>query len=155
MALSSANVASSGASVSRRALIMAREGAALLTVRDLDKPEIIDIGRRFHDLGFKIHATVGTAMALREHGIPVHVVRRLSEARPNIGDLLDGREVNYVISTSTKGRQPGMDEVKMRRKAVESSIGLITALDTARAILDCLESGRTLAEIPLVDITEI
>lgn len=134
---------------------MAREGAVLLTVRDLDKPEIVDIGRRFHDLGFKIHATVGTATALREHGIPVHVVRRLSEARPNIGDLLDGREVNYVISTSTKGRQPGMDEVKMRRKAVESSISLITALDTARAILDCLESGRTLAEIPLVDITEI
>ena len=136
-------------------LEMAREGAVLLTVRDLDKPEIIGIGRRFHDLGFKIHATVGTATALREHGIPVHVVRRLSEARPNIGDLLDGREVNYVISTSTKGRQPGMDEVKMRRKAVESSISLITALDTARAILDCLESGRTLAEIPLVDITEI
>ncbi|WP_329886245.1 carbamoyl-phosphate synthase large subunit [Pseudoramibacter faecis] len=134
---------------------MAREGAVLLTVRDLDKPEIIGIGRRFHDLGFTIHATVGTATALREQGIPVHVVRRLSEARPNIGDLLDGREVNYVISTSTKGRQPGMDEVKMRRKAVESSISLITALDTARAILDCLESERTLAEIPLVDITKI
>lgn len=102
-----------------------------------------------------IHATVGTAKVLRENGVPVHIVRRLSEAKPNIGDLLEAREVNYVISTSTKGRQPGMDEVKMRRKAVESSISLLTSLDTARALLGCLESDKTMADIPLVDLNSI
>jgi carbamoyl-phosphate synthase large subunit len=134
---------------------MDRSGGVILTVRDRDKKEIVDIGRRFHDLGFLIHATVGTAKVLRENGVPVHIVRRLSEAKPNIGDLLEAREVNYVISTSTKGRQPGMDEVKMRRKAVESSISLLTSLDTARALLGCLESDKTMADIPLVDLNSI
>jgi carbamoyl-phosphate synthase large subunit len=141
--------------VARGGADMVRTGSVLLTVQDRDKPEIVDIGRRFHDLGFKLNATVGTAEVLREHGLPVHVVRRLSEARPNIGDLLDGREVDYVVSTATKGRQPGIDEVKMRRKAVDNSITLMTALDTVRALLSCLESKRTLADIPLVDITKI
>jgi len=134
---------------------MSRKGGVLLTVRNRDKGEIIDIGRRFHDLGFIIYATVGTAKALREQGIPSHVVRRLSEAKPNIGDLFDDRTVDYVISTSTKGRQPGMDEVKMRRKAVESSITLLTALDTAKALLGCLESDITMNDIPLVDMNTI
>ena len=141
--------------VARGGADMVRTGSVLLTVQDRDKPEIIDIGRRFHDLGFKLNATVGTAEVLRKNGLPVHVVRRLSEARPNIGDLLDGREVDYVVSTATKGRQPGIDEVKMRRKAVDNSITLMTALDTVRALLGCLESKRTLADIPLVDITKI
>ena len=134
---------------------MDRKGGVLLTVRNRDKEEAVDIGRRFHDLGFKIHATVGTAKVLRENGIPINVVRRLSEAKPNIGDLLEQREVNYVINTSSKGRQPGMDEVKMRRKAVESSICLLTSLDTVRALLGCLESDKTMADIPLVDINTI
>ena len=106
-------------------------------------------------MGFKLNATVGTAQVLRENGLPVHVVRRLSEARPNIGDLLENREVDYVVSTSTKGRQPGIDEVKMRRKAVDNSVTLMTALDTVRALLGCLESKRNLSDIPLVDITKI
>ena len=141
--------------VARAGSDIVRSGAVLLTVRDIDKPEIIDIGRRFHALGFKLNATVGTAKVLRENGLPVHVVRRLSEARPNIGDLLENREVDYVVSTSTKGRQPGIDEVKMRRKAVDNSVTLMTALDTVRALLGCLESKRALADIPLVDITKI
>ena len=79
----------------------------------------------------------------------------MAEKAPNIGDLLESGQVTYVISTSTKGRQPEQDEVKMRRKAVESSISLLTSLDTARALLNCLESNKTMADIDLVDINTI
>lgn len=134
---------------------MEREGGVLLTVRDRDKKEIIDVGRRFSQMGFKIYATVGTALVLNENGVPARVVKRMAEKAPNIGDLLESGEITYVISTSTKGRQPEQDEVKMRRKAVESSISLLTSLDTARALLNCLESNKTMADIDLVDINTI
>lgn len=134
---------------------MERTGGVLLTVRDRDKDEIVDIGRRFHEMGFKIFATVGTALVLNENNVPAKVVKRMAEKAPNIGDLLESGKVTYVISTSTKGRQPEQDEVKMRRKAVESSISLLTSLDTARALLNCLESNKTMADIDLVDINTI
>ncbi|MEG0378849.1 MAG: ATP-grasp domain-containing protein, partial [Eubacterium sp.] len=134
---------------------MEREGGVILTVRDRDKKEIIDIGRRFTKMGFKVYATVGTALVLNENGVPAKVVKRMAEKSPNIGDLLESGEITYVISTSTKGRQPEQDEVKMRRKAVESSISLLTSLDTARALLNCLESNKTMADIDLVDINTI
>ncbi len=134
---------------------MERSGGVLLTVRDRDKDEIIEIGRRFAALGFKIFATVGTALVLNENGIAANVVRRMAERKPNIGDLIESGKLNYVISTSTKGRLPEQDEVKMRRKAVESSISLLTSLDTARALLNCLESNKTMADIELIDINSI
>ena len=134
---------------------MESTGGVLLTVRDRDKDEIVDIGRRFHKMGFKIFATVGTALVLNENNVPAKVVKRMAEKAPNIGDLLESGKVTYVISTSTKGRQPEQDEVKMRRKAVESSISLLTSLDTARALLNCLESNKTMADIDLVDINTI
>ncbi|MEG0377624.1 MAG: carbamoyl-phosphate synthase large subunit, partial [Eubacterium sp.] len=129
-------------------------GGVLLTVRDRDKEEIIDIGHRFNKMGFRIYATVGTALVLNEHNIPAKVVKRMAEKEPNIGNLLESGDVTYVIS-STKGRQPEQDEVKMRRKAVETSITLLTSLDTARALLNCLESSKTMADIELVDINTI
>jgi carbamoyl-phosphate synthase large subunit len=134
---------------------MERSGGVLLTVKDRDKEAIVEIGRQFHELGFTIYGTVGTALILNEHSIPTKVVRRMSERQPHIGDLLESGKVNYVISTSTKGRMPQTDSVRMRRKSVETSISLLTSLDTAQALLDCLKSNRTMAKIELVDIKQI
>ena len=134
---------------------MERSGGVLLTVKDRDKDAIVEIGRQFHELGFTIYGTVGTALVLNENNIPTKVVRRMSERQPNIGDLLESRKVNYVISTSTKGRMPQNDGVRMRRKSVESSISLLTSLDTAQALLDCLKSNRNMEEIELVNIKDI
>lgn len=134
---------------------MERNGGVLLTVRDRDKKGIVDIGRQFYELGFTIYATVGTALILNENQIPAKVARRMSERQPNIGNLLESGKVNYVISTSTKGRMPQNDSVRMRRKSVESSISLLTSLDTAQALLDCLKSNRTMEKIELVDIHDI
>ncbi|MGI6110004.1 MAG: carbamoyl-phosphate synthase large subunit [Eubacteriaceae bacterium] len=134
---------------------MEREGGVLISVRDRDKEEAVQNAKRFADLGFSIYATAGTSKMLNKNGIANYEVRKLSEEGPNIGDLLDSGKVTYVISTSTKGRQPGLDEVKMRRKAVERSIHLLTSLDTANALVSSLENGRTMEDIELVDITAI
>lgn len=134
---------------------MDREGGVLITVRDRDKEEIVDIGRRFKDIGFNLYGTVGTALTLNEAGIPTKVVRRMAEEEPNIGNLLESGQVKYVISTATKGRQPEIDEVKMRRKAVESSINILSSLDTTRALLECLESEKTMKDIELVNLKTI
>jgi len=134
---------------------MERSGGVLLTVKDRDKEAIVEIGRQFHEMGFVIYGTVGTALILNENNIPTKVVRRLAESKPNIGDLIESGKLNYVISTSSKGRMPHHDDVRMRRKCVETSIALLTSLDTAQALLDCLKSNRTMAEIELVDIKDI
>ncbi len=134
---------------------MDREGGVLITVRDRDKEEIVDIARRFEAVGFKLYGTVGTALTLNEAGIPTKVVRRMAEEEPNIGNLLESGKVKYVISTATKGRQPEIDEVKMRRKAVESSINIFSSLDTAKALLECLESGKTMKDMELVNLQSV
>lgn len=134
---------------------MERSGGVLLTVKDRDKEAIVEIGRQFHEMGFTVYGTVGTALILNENNIPTKVVSRMSEREPNIGNLLESGKVTYVISTSSKGRLPEADDVRMRRKSVESSISLLTSLDTAQALLDCLKSNRTMAKIELVDIKEI
>ncbi len=134
---------------------MERTGGVLMTVRDIDKPEATALAKRIEALGFELYATEGTAEAFKKAGIAVKTVRKLSEDTPNIGDLLDGGSITYVLSTSTKGRQPGLDEVRMRRKAVERSINLFTALDTMNALVTSLENGRTMDDIELVDINTI
>ena len=82
-------------------------------------------------------------------------VRNISGEAPNIVDLLQSGLVDYVFSTSAKGRDPRRDSVRLRRKAVELSIPCITAVDTAASLVDCLRSEHSLANIPLVDIATL
>ncbi len=79
----------------------------------------------------------------------------MSGEAPNIVDLLQSGLVDYVFSTSAKGRDPKRDSVRLRRKAVELSIPCITAVDTANALVDCLRSDHSLKNIPLVDIATL
>ena len=93
-------------------------------------------------MGYKLYGTSGTAYYLGQNMVACNEVRKLSEARPNIMDLFESGLVDYVISTSSKGRIPSHDSVKMRRKAVELSIPCLTAIDTARVLVKCLRSGK-------------
>ena len=133
-----------------------KKGGVLISVRDSDKNEVIEIASRFEELGFKIYATGGTASVLNRNMIAAnHVYRIHEEKEPNVITLLESGEIDYVISTSETGRKPSLDSVKMRRKAVERSIVCLTAIDTANALLDCLEMNRSIDSIELVDITKI
>ncbi len=128
----------------------------LISVRDSDKNEIIEIASRFEELGFTIYATGGTASVLNRNMIAAnHVYRIHEEKEPNVITLLESGKISYVVSTSETGRNPSLDSVRMRRKAVERSIICLTAIDTANALLECLESNRSIEDVELVDITKI
>jgi carbamoyl-phosphate synthase large subunit len=131
-------------------------GGVLVTVRDTDKQEIIDIVAKYEELGFDIYATAGTANTLNKNMVPTNVVRKISEdSENNILTLLDSGKIDYVISTSAKGRTPARDSVKIRRKAVEHGIVCLTSLDTAGALADVLATHKNTDDITLVDITKI
>ncbi len=131
------------------------EGGVLISVKDGDKHEIIEIASRFEALGFKIYATSGTASVLNRNMIAASHAYRIGKGDPDVIQLLESGKIQYVISTSETGRQPSRDSVKMRRKAVERSIACLTAIDTANALLDCLEMHKTINDVELIDITKI
>ncbi len=132
-----------------------REGGVLISVRDTDKQEMIAIADKFSRMGFEIYGTEGTANVLNKNMIATNVINKISEAEPNVLTLLESGKIHYVISTSANGRLPARDSVKMRRKSVERSICSVTAIDTARALANVLETGRHMSDVELVDITKI
>lgn len=131
------------------------EGGVLISVRDSDKQEIIPIADKFARMGFELYGTSGTAAVLNHNMIATNVVKKISEGEPNTITLLESGKIQYVISTSEKGRSPARDSVKLRRKSVERSICCLTAIDTAEALANVLESGRSIQDVELIDITKI
>ena len=129
---------------------MRHQGGLLLSVRDKDKTEAADVARKFAELGFRLFATPGTAKALEEHGLFAATVKHNAMER-----MLEMDQVQYVISTSNKGRSPLLESVRMRRKAVERGIPLFTSLDTANALVDALTSRYSLQNVELVDINHM
>ncbi len=125
-------------------------GGVLVSVREKDKMEAIEVARKFAQLGFTIFATTGTAKAMLDHGVYAAVVKH--EA---MEQMLEKGQVQYVISTSVKGRDPLRSSVRLRRKAVERGIPLFTSLDTANALVGALTSRYTQANVELVDINNM
>ncbi len=134
---------------------MKNRGGVLFSVRDSDKEEVISVADRFAKLGFDIYATAGTALKLNQNMVAANAVRKAGEDKPNVISLLESGKIDYVMSTSAKGRKPQDEGVKLRRKAVERSIACLTSIDTARALLDCLEMESTINDVDMVDITKI
>ena len=129
-------------------------GRIIITVKDEDKGEIIGIAQGFADMGIDILATSGTCEALNAVGIPARKVARVSEAHPNILDMIASGTVDLVINTPTRGRRHDTDGFKIRRSTVEHSVACITAIDTARAMLTIRTQGRP-SNLRPIDITQI
>jgi carbamoyl-phosphate synthase large subunit len=128
----------------------------LFSVRNSDKPEVIELAGRFEKLGFDIYATSGTASLLNHNMIPANFVYRINDGKePNVISLIESGKIDYVVSTSEAGRNPALDSVKIRRKSVERGVACLTSIDTAHALADCLESGMTIDDVDMVDITKI
>ena len=134
---------------------MKKDGGVLITVRDTDKQEIIYVADKFEQLGFDIYATSGTASTLNRNMVAANVVRKASEEKPNVMTLLDSGKINYVISTSAKGRIPAYASVKIRRKTVERSLCCLPAIDTANAVADILAMGKNIDDMEMIDIPKI
>ncbi len=125
----------------------------IITVKDADKGEAIEIGRRFEKLGYTIYATRSTAAALNEAGVKARKVNKISQESPTVMDLILGHKIDLVIDTPTQGRDKSRDGFLIRRTAIETGIHCITAMDTAAALVTSLENaGR---ELTLVDIAKL
>ena len=129
-------------------------GRIIITVKDEDKREIVGIARGFADMGIEILATDGTCQVLQAADVPCTRVARVSEAHPNILDMISSGTIDLVINTPTKGRRHDTDGFKIRRATVEHSVGCVTAIDTARAMLTVREQSRSVDLRP-IDITKI
>ncbi|MDE7464051.1 MAG: ATP-grasp domain-containing protein, partial [Clostridiales bacterium] len=136
---------------------MKRTGGILLSVRDTDKPEIANVAKNFYELGFKLYATRGTAEMIERSGMPVTVVDKINEAKDGEStiSLLNSGKIDYFVSTSTKGRIPTRDDVKLRRRAVMLNIPCLTAIDTANALSYALKSRYSPVNTELVDINDM
>ncbi len=132
-----------------------KNGGVFITVRDTDKEEVIDIAERFANLGFHLYATNGTSKVLRESGLQVTMVHKIGESKQDTLALLESGKVNYIVSTSAKGRTPRRDSVKVRRKCVELGIPCLTSLDTAKALTEILKCDCTPETATLVDICKL
>ncbi|TFJ94584.1 carbamoyl-phosphate synthase large subunit [Lentibacillus salicampi] len=120
-------------------LSVPQEGAVLLTVADKDKAEALTIAERFHQLGFKLYATEGTAAYMDEANIPVTKVAKIGSSERNVLSIIENGDVQFVVNTLTSGKQPRSDGFMIRREAVEHGIACLTNLDTATAILNVID----------------
>ena len=133
-----------------------RQGGVFLTVRDSDKAEVAEIAKKFHDLGLPLYATAGTGEVLGKAGLPYTVVDKIhAETENNVIALLESGKIGYILSTSTKGRDPRRDSVKIRRRACILSIPCVTSLDTARVLVEALMSEYSQNNTNLLDICQL
>ena len=127
----------------------------IITVKDADKGEAIEIGRRFEKLGYTIYATRSTAAALNEAGVKARKVNKISQESPTVMDLILGHKIDLVIDTPTQGRDKSRDGFLIRRTAIETGVNCITAMDTARALVTSLENAGDQNKMSLIDVATI
>ena len=126
----------------------------IITVRDEDKQDIIPIARRFQNLGYKIYATRSTAKVLNENGVKAIRTNKIEQPSPNLMDLILGHKIDLVIDTPSQGVEKSKDGFIIRRNAIETGVNVLTALDTAEALVTSLEN-TDIQKLKLVNIAEI
>ena len=117
-------------------------GSVLITVIDADKPTVTPIARRFHEMGFEIAATSGTAAYLRARGIPARRVFKVHEGRPNCLDMIVNRETQLLITTPM-GKHAQLDDYLLRQAAIVNRVSYTTTMSAASAACDAILSLRS------------
>ena len=125
----------------------------IITVKDADKGEAIEIAKRFEKLGYIIYATRSTCAALQEAGVKARKVNKISQESPTVMDLILGHKIDLVIDTPTQGRDKTRDGFLIRRTAIETGVNCITAMDTARALVTSMEQKHE--KFTLIDIATV
>ena len=126
----------------------------IMTVRDEDKEEAIEIGRRFTKIGYRIFATEGTAAALNGAGVKAIPVNKIEQVSPNLMDLILGHKIDLVIDTPPQGAERSKDGFVIRRSAIETGVNVLTAIDTAQALITSLEN-TDIKKLTLINIAEL
>jgi carbamoyl-phosphate synthase large subunit len=117
-------------------------GTVFISVRDRDKPQIVDCSQRLIDMGFKLVATRGTAAVLAAAGIPVTIVNKVLEGRPHIVDMMLSGQIQLVFNT-TEGTQAVSDSFSLRRTALTYGIPYYTTAAGARASVQAIQALRS------------
>ena len=125
----------------------------IMTVRDEDHADAVEIGRRFEKIGYHIFATSGTARALNEAGVKATSVRKIEQESPNLLDLILGHKIDLVIDIPAQGAEHSRDGFVIRRNAIETGVNVLTAIDTAKALITSLENREE--QLTLIDIATI
>ena len=126
----------------------------IMTVRDEDQPEAVEIGRRFANIGYHIFATSGTARALNAAGVKATPVRKIEQESPNLLDLILGHKIDLVIDIPAQGAEHSKDGFVIRRNAIETGVNVLTAIDTAEALITSLEN-TDIKKLTLIDIATV
>lgn len=130
-------------------------GNIFITVRDKDKPEILDLVEKLENKKFKIWATRGTAKFLEENGVESKILDKLHEGENGIIENIQSGKITFIINTPTRGKDSDRDGFKIRRAATECKIPCFTSIDTAYALYNAIAAGKTEEELDIVDITKI
>ena len=144
------------------ALYKAFEGAGIrlpkykkmiMTIRESEQEEAVEIARRFIAVGYQIFATRGTARTLNAHGVKAYEIRKLEQESPNILDLVLGHQIDLIVEIPAQGAERSHDGFIIRRNAIETGVNVLTALDTARALVTSLENRAK--DLTLIDIATV
>ena len=126
----------------------------IMTLKDADKEEGIEIARRFAKIGYRIYATRGTAKVLQEAGVNAIRTNKIEQESPNLLDLILGHKIDLVIDTPSQGVEHSRDGFLIRRTAIETGVNVLTAMDTARALVTSLEN-TDIKKLTLIDIATV
>ncbi len=125
----------------------------IITVNDMDKPEAVEVAKRFEALGYRINATRSTAKYLQEHGVNALRVNKIAQESPTVMDLILGHKIDVVIDTPTQGRDKSRDGFLIRRYAIETGVHCLTSMDTANALALSLETAAD--DMTMIDIAKV
>ena len=126
----------------------------IMTIRDADKPEAVEIAKRFEALGYKIYATRSTAKVFKENGIHAIRTNKIEQPSPNLMDLILGHKIDLIIDIPEQGVEHSKDGFVIRRNAIETGVNVLTAIDTARALVTSLEN-TDIKTLTLIDIATV
>ncbi len=129
-------------------------GNVFLSVRDEDKEALLPLARKLVELGFTIYSTVGTSTLLRNNGIRSLSMFRIADGRPNVIDMIEEKQVQWIVNTPESGPTPRIDEVKMRSHAVIRGIPITTTVHGLRAAIMGLEAMNESKRIEVCSIQE-
>jgi carbamoyl-phosphate synthase large subunit len=115
------------------------KGTAFLSVKNQDKDRAVEVGRKLHELGFKILATKGTCIKLIENNVPSEFVRKVIEGRPNVVDLIIDGKIDLIINT-TVDEQAIKDSFAIRRNALDKQVPYATTIRGAAAMAQAIET---------------
>jgi carbamoyl-phosphate synthase large subunit len=114
-------------------------GKAFVSVRETDKPRVVEIAQELLKKGFSLVATRGTASYLKSQGLPCEAINKVAEGRPHIVDLIKNGEINYIVNT-TEGKAAIADSFSIRREALQHRLVYSTTIPGAKALIQSMDT---------------